>query len=314
MSCLGVDPGTSNIGVAWITHATDAPAAHAAPLQWALRGAWQCSLHAVGKDACAAGPDALDAVIAAAVALRAPRGAPCVLACIERQPNAMANPTVRMTEAAVHGVLAAAMPRAARVHQDGRVKNTLVDALLRHMAAGAATLKFRKVPRCAVWHADDGDGHRWCSVTLAASDDGDAGGAACTLGSIPPRDDAKTAHMQLMDPADLIPGARKRARGAADARADRRSAEDAKWRANKSHGEAAATALLCYRAVHGRDRSATKALEYMAVLDSAHRHDVCDALLHAVAGAWAQLGRGNGGSAQRRAGGGAAAAAAAVDA
>ena len=284
MSCLGIDPGTSNIGVAWLTYAPDAPAQHASPLQWALHGEWACTLHAVGKDGCAPGPGALDAVIHAAVGLRAPRGAPCVVACIEKQPNAVANPTVRMTEAPMHGVLAASMPAAHRVHQDGRVKNTLVDAVLQHAHPAANTLKFRKVPRALTWHAKDGDGRTWCTVSRPTDDA--VGKDACVLGVIPRRDDDATAHMQPMDRAVLVPGARKRARGDADTRADKRSAEDAKWRANKSHGEAAATALLCHRAAQQQRHGATKALKYMAALDSAHRHDVCDALLHAIAGSW----------------------------
>jgi len=281
VSCLGVDPGTSNIGVAWLLYSANEPASHTTPLEWALHGAWTGSVLAVGKDGCSAGPDALDAVIDAAKALRAPLDAPCVVACIEKQPNAVANPTVRMAEAAVHGVLSVSMPCACRVHQDGRVKNVLVDAVLQHMHPAAATLKFRKVPRARMWHATDGDGTKWCTVQHL-----DTAGMQCTLYELPRRQDIDTPHMQPISAQALFPGARKRARKDADARLDRRSAEDAKWRANKSCGEAAATALLCYRTHTGQDVSATKALQYMAALDSAHRHDVCDALLHALAGSW----------------------------
>jgi len=45
--------------------------------------------------------------------------------------------------------------------------------------------------------------------------------------ALSPQDAARTEHMEPMDAASLIPGARKRARGNADARTDRRSAEDA---------------------------------------------------------------------------------------
>lgn len=294
---LGVDPGVTHIGAASVrqpAHAQSPTPLAAGVLQWLLEGEWDCTLHHFQAPPAAKGDDAMDGVVNQMNALlHALDGHHIAAVYIERQPQALANPVVRVAEGVIHGMIAGrfASSRTARVHQDGKVKNRVVDMLAAHFGEGTGTLKFRKVARKEQWRAKAGTPGAavQCHVTLqgarAAKVDFGEGPAPRLEPQLEPGAGAASSlhmlagvacGMQSVDAGAFLPvSARKRARGGDDCKG---------WVANKAFSEGAVTALLIHRAARHPASRFPEALAHLAALDSAHRHDVCDALLHCLAG------------------------------
>lgn len=331
MACvhvLGVDPGVTCIGTAWVTAHGDwrGPAAcawapHAlhhlvfGPVGWTLRVALRSAAAPKGGAQRAAGervslPQRIARTVAATMCwdgAMAPGAWNAVV--VEAQPGALTNPGTRVVEgaffayaagAAAGGIVRGASPRSksAFVMQ---LAGALVGASAHAGADAAPVIVARKAPRQAKWtfRCSGGGGlpeelgvltqpagHAAPAIALTpaflrwvAGRMVDLGGGGCGGGNAMGRRAVATGGGGHLERVDVLGEGKRRRRGRDDVGAARA--------ANKAAAQSTVLLLLLVRCAVERvllaDAPAACALLAIVSLDAAHRHDVCDAALFALA-------------------------------
>lgn len=276
------DPGTANLGMAVLRvlpPEADAVQRRADLARWLKHAPWTATWKCLHLSS---GTLQFLPTVAACLRKEAYSRRDLTHVVIEQQPGAQGNPTVRQVEGMLHQRYEMSHPAVPRTIQNGSRKNDLVDAV--HAAwPGCAGLKFRKVPRQAAWTAVSSTGFTWCTVQprppatqqrrTARTRKGASHEVCVTLPEgFEAHGSLALTHGSIVPVAQLL-GPEKSTRG--------------DWKQNKIRAEEALTALLCVRVsqastAHARGNAVALMLAF-ATLDTAHRHDVCDALLHALA-------------------------------